>query len=70
MAEGTKLLCLLLFAGGALLFAAAWWLFHRIFGVPQPDPTSSPPASVDPTFLSWYGGRNDHHGGPGTGGSA
>jgi hypothetical protein len=67
MADGTKLF--LLFVCGAVLFAAGWWVFHRIFGVTRHDPTASPPASVDPTFLSWYGGRNDHHGGPDSGGS-
>lgn len=38
MDPGTKLL--IFFSGGAAVVASGWWLFRRIFGVPEPDPTA------------------------------
>jgi hypothetical protein len=66
MTEGGKLL--VLFGAGSALFAAGWWLFHRLFITPPHDPTSSPPLEVDPTWLKQYGGRDPNQndlGGPG-----
>jgi hypothetical protein len=66
MTEGGKLF--LLFGGGSVLFAAGWWLFHRLFITPSQDPTSSPPLEVDPTWMNQYGGRDPKQQDPGGGG--